>query len=389
MNILLMTFAYLPSTGGVQRSVSNLAAQLAGRGHHVTIVCDGPWSGIEASGLQRGTPADVLVLKIPTRFHWGRIHKLRSWCRDVYNCLRLAILCRRRRIQIVHCHLINVDTGYAVFLKKLLGVRMVVTLRGDELSTWIYGKQHRIDYVRTMLRSADAVTALSQGQVDAARVLEPSLHAPMEVIPNPALIEPILAAVDTSTTPPSNPYFLFVGRLVDFKSLDTLIEAYHGVVAGNPSFPIDLVLVGGGELDHALREQASRGPGAARIQFLGERSWGQALRLIQAAHFLILPSYDSEGCPNVLLEAMALGTPVIVSDYPTQVEMITAGVNGEVFPCRDAKALQACLERMSLDEERRDAYAREGRRYLSRRHQPDRILEAYEALYKRLCSGDI
>lgn len=385
MNILFLTFAYLPSTGGVQRSVRNLAAELVSRGHRVTIATDGPWSGIAERGLQPGTPADVLVLHIPTAFHWSFTHRVKSALRDGYNLLRLAWLCRRRRIEVIHCHLLNVDTRYAAVLKRFLGIRMVITLRGDELTTWIEGKPHRVEYVRRMLRTADIVTALSQAQMDAARELEPALSCAEEAIPNPAAVEAIRAAVDAEAIVPSRPYLLFLGRFVPFKSIDTLIEAYHGVIRQDPAFPLDLVLVGDGELEKPLREQAAQGAAAARIHFAGLRSWPESLRLIQQARFLVLPSHEAEGCPNVLMEAMALGTPVIVSDSPQLTEMVSAGVNGEVFPRRDAAALQACLESVSLDVARREQYAREGFEFLKRRHSFSKIVNAYERIYAQLC----
>lgn len=387
MNVLFLTFTYLPRMGGAERSVRNLAAELTSRGHQVTIATDARWSGIQKFGMQRGAPADVLALRIPEPYYWRLGRTLRSICLDCYNVFRLVLLCRRRKIQIVHCHLINVDTRYAKMLKRILGVKMLVTLRGSELTTWIRDHPHREIHVRKMLRWADMVTALSEGQLRDARELQPAMTALTEMIPNPVDVDAIRAAVDDGMALPAAPYFLFVGRFVGFKSLETLIDAYHRVILKDPTFPVDLILAGGGELDEPLRRQAAGGPAASRIQFLGARTWAESLRLIQGASFLILPSHESEGCPNVLMEAMALGTPVIVSDNSRLLEMVTAGVNGEVFPRRDAAGLQACLERVSLDPVRRAEYAREGLLHLERRHRFDEIVDRYESIYRQLCPG--
>ena len=186
MNLLYLTFAYLPSTGGVQRSVHNLAAEFVQRGHNVTIVADGTELGTRWFSILREPPAEVFALRIPTPFHWGIRHRVRSVGRDLVNLVALAVFCRLRRIQVVHCHLINADTRYALTLKKLLGIKVVITLRGGEFTHWIEGKPRRQAYVRQMLRSADAVTALSQAQLDDARSLEPALPTLTSVIPNPA-----------------------------------------------------------------------------------------------------------------------------------------------------------------------------------------------------------
>lgn len=385
MNVLFLSFTYLPRTGGVERSVSNLAAEFVKRNHRVTIATDGVWSGLRKFGLQSGTPADVLALRIPHPYYWRLGNEFRGILRDAYNLLRLAVLCRRRRIQVVHCHLINVDTRYARALSKILGVPMVLTLRGSELTEWIRDKPKRVAYARDMLRAADAITGLSQAQLDDARALEPAIQGPMSMIPNPEDPEAIRAAVEVGTPLPAASYLLFVGQFVACKSLPTVIQAYHAVVSKNPACPADLILAGDGPMKEELQALASQGPASARIQFSGMRSWGETLRLIQGASFLILASHESEGCPNVLLEAMALGTPVIVSDNPRLLEMVTPGANGEVFARNDAAALQACLERVSLnDPERRCAYAREGLLRLERRHRPGQVVRAYEDIYWKL-----
>jgi glycosyltransferase involved in cell wall biosynthesis len=385
MNLLYLTFAYLPSTGGVQRSVHNLTAEFVRRGHNVTVVADGSESGTNWFSIRGEPPAQVFSLRIPTPFYWGIRHKVRSVCQDCMNLLALAVFCRRHQIQVVHCHLINVDTRYALMLKKILGTKMVITLRGGEFTHWIEGKPWRREYVRRMLRSADAVTAMSQAQLDDARNLEPALPPINCVIPNPVDAAGIVELASNSRAVlPASPYLIFSGRLEPMKSIETLIRAYHGVISQNQSFPFDLVLVGGGSLEAQLREQAVRGPAESRIRFVGDLSYRECLAYIKGASFLVLPSRESEGCPNVLLEAMALGTPVIVSDYAPLLEMITAGVNGEVFPRCDAGALQACLERVAFQSERRKQYTLEGISYLEKRHPFDKIAEAYEEIYRTL-----
>jgi glycosyltransferase involved in cell wall biosynthesis len=382
MNILLLTFAYLPSIGGVQRCVHDLARELTRRGHRVKIVADAEWSGVATPGRYSSEPCDVLMMRIPPPFNWEYVPKLRSIWRDACNLLRLAVLCRRSRIDVIHCHLINVDTRYGVLLKKLLGIRLVVTLHGNETSSWIAGKPHRIEYVRNILACADAVSALTQGQIDDALRLEPKVGGRIVRIPNPVDVAAIRAAVDQDTTLPVRPYIVYVGRFVECKSLDLLIEAYHRVLAGNPHFSADLVLVGGGELEEQLRRQARQSLGSDRIHFAGERLWGQSLRLIEKASALVLASHDDEGCPLVVLEAMALGTPIIVSDNPRLVEMISAGVTGQVFPRRDAVALQACLERIPLDNETRVSYADACLRRLEERHNLDHVVSECLTLYQ-------
>jgi glycosyltransferase involved in cell wall biosynthesis len=382
MNILYLTYAYLPTLGGVQRSVHNLAAEFTRRGHRIVIASDGK----PPFAYRRQPPAPVLALRIPSPFAKHPWHKPAIRALDALNLGVLAGVCLRNHITVVHCHLINVDTRYAIALKRLLGVKVVVTLRGGEFHHWIAGRPQRQQYVRRMLESADAVTALSQSQLDDARAIAPSLPRESPVIPNPTDPEAIrqLAAAGRAAPEDRAPYILFSGRLEREKRVDLLIQAYHAASSEGPDFPYDLAISGDGSLSSQLQEQARNGAGAGRIHFLGSRRYEDSLALVRGAGMLILPSQESEGCPNVVLEALALGTPVIVSDHGPLTELVTHGVNGEVFPSGDAVALCQCLRSLTESSEKTSRYADAGLRYLEKRHRFDRIATAYEDLYRRI-----
>ena len=170
MNVLSLIFAYLPSTGGAQRSVYNLSRELARRGHSVAIAANGV--RLRYSTAEH---APLLSLPIPTAIRRNARERTSGAVRDAVNLPALAALCMRRSIDVVHCHLINMDTRYAVLLKRLLGVKVVITLRGGELCHWIEGRPARRAYVQRMLESADAVTALSRSQFADAQALTSKL----------------------------------------------------------------------------------------------------------------------------------------------------------------------------------------------------------------------
>jgi glycosyltransferase involved in cell wall biosynthesis len=127
MNILFLTFAYLPSTGGVQRSVSNLSAALAARGHSVIIAANGgDLLAYDGSGS-----VPVVTLPIPS----AQYQSLRNRALDAWNLGVLAWICTRRQIDIVHCHLVNMDTRYAITLKEMLGVKAVIRCVAENWAT--------------------------------------------------------------------------------------------------------------------------------------------------------------------------------------------------------------------------------------------------------------
>jgi glycosyltransferase involved in cell wall biosynthesis len=328
----------------------------------------------------------VLRLRIPSPFHQNLPKRAGALLLDSVNLSALAALCMTRNINLAHCHLINVDTRYAVALKRMLGIKVVITLRGGEFHHWIANRPVRQQYVRRMLESADAVTALSRSQVDDARNLVPALPPDVPVIPNPIDPDEIArrAARGKTLAVGGSPYILFAGRLEEQKRVDLLIDAYHRLVADNSAYPYDLVIVGEGSLSPVLHRAALGGAGAARIRLLGACCYEDSLALIRDATVLALPSHESEGCPNVVLEAMALGTPVIVSDHGPLRELVTHEVNGEVFASGDAEALKAGLRGLQDNAQTLQEYAVAAREYVERSHSVDGAVVSYEELYRRI-----
>lgn len=133
--------------------------------------------------------------------------------------------------------------------------------------------------------------------------------------------------------------FLFVGRLVELKRIDMLIDALGSL--GREVF--DLTVVGNGPLETRLRAQADRKlPG--RVHWLGRRSADEIPALMAKADCLVLPSrYDGWGA--VVSEALIAGTPVICSDRCGAAGALRASGCGDVFPANDMKALTDCLGR--------------------------------------------
>jgi glycosyltransferase involved in cell wall biosynthesis len=121
-----------------------------------------------------------------------------------------------------------------------------------------------------------------------------------------------------------------------------------------------------------------------RITFVGSTTYPESLRLIRHAAALVLPSISSEGCPNVVLEAMALGTPVVVSDLPSLRELVGDGEAGATFRRGDARALAQRLVEVTSDAALRERYVQAARARLDTRHRVDDVVAQYEHIYARV-----
>lgn len=132
----------------------------------------------------------------------------------------------------------------------------------------------------------------------------------------------------------------YVGNLSAEKGVEVLVEALGQLhAAGRLDF--DLALVGGGPLEAKLRARAEALGIAPRVRFVGRRPHAEIPDWIGAGDALCLPSFR-EGCPNVVLEALAAGRPVAASEVGGVPELLSAN-NGIMAPAGDANALATAL----------------------------------------------
>jgi teichuronic acid biosynthesis glycosyltransferase TuaC len=132
---------------------------------------------------------------------------------------------------------------------------------------------------------------------------------------------------------------LFVGWLAPLKGLTELFEAVSRLIPQHPR--LQLACIGEGRLANSLNEQCSRDPLNKRVRMLGARSSQEISIWLGAADLLCLPSH-SEGCPNVILEALACGRPVVASDVGGIPELLNAS-SGILVPPADVKRLAEAL----------------------------------------------
>jgi glycosyltransferase involved in cell wall biosynthesis len=120
--------------------------------------------------------------------------------------------------------------------------------------------------------------------------------------------------------------------------VDVLAKAFV-TVAGRRS-DVDLLLLGGGSQGQAIRQILERGGVLDRVTFAGQVSQSDLPRYYQMADLYVSPSHV-DGSSVSLMEALACGLPVLVSDIPANTEWVTDGADGWLFPDGDADALAA------------------------------------------------
>lgn len=155
-----------------------------------------------------------------------------------------------------------------------------------------------------------------------------------------------------------------VARLVEKKGLADAIRSVARVLASGKQ--VSYTVVGDGPLRRQLEDLAYGLGVHEHVRFAGSRSHEAALNMIRAAHILLAPSVtaadgDTEGIPNVLKEAMAMGLPVVATRHGGITELVEEGVSGFLAPERDIDALTERLMHLIAHPGRWPAMGRAGR----------------------------
>jgi glycosyltransferase involved in cell wall biosynthesis len=147
---------------------------------------------------------------------------------------------------------------------------------------------------------------------------------------------------------------LFVGNLVPVKGLTDLMLAWKEVSDAVPAGTHELVLVGHGPLADSLRRMARTLCLEHSVRFVGPEPRARVAGWIGASTALVLPSLD-EGVPNVILEALASGRPVVATRVGGVPEIHPGDSAGALVPVRDQRSLARAIRvvlRGSWDPER-------------------------------------
>ena len=170
----------------------------------------------------------------------------------------------------------------------------------------------------------------------------------------------------------------FVGWLLPIKGVNFLVQAMAGVVRDHPKTL--LVLVGKGEQENELKKQVENLGLTDKVLFLGWRS--DVEEIMACFDLLVLPSLN-EGMGRVLVEAMAVGLPIVASNVGGISDLVKDGKNGLLVPPADAQALERAISGLLKDKARRKQLGKAGKK-MCRAYSAEAMVEQINNLYARL-----
>jgi glycosyltransferase involved in cell wall biosynthesis len=377
VRLLHVVPTYLPATryGGPIYAVHGLCRALAARGHDVDVF---------TTNVDGDCDSDV-PLDGPVGLDGVRVHYFPSPSpgRRIYISppMRRALAEHLAGYDLLHLHSVFLwPTWAAARAGERAGVPYVVSPRGMLVPELIRRKSRFVKnaWIRAVetrtFRHSSGIHFTAQRELDDARQIPIPLPDPF-IVPN-GIDLPAAPSRDRAAAT-----LLFLGRINWKKGLDRLLDAIKAVPEAK------LVIAGNDdeELTPKLRAQAERSGIADRIEFRGPVFGAAKEELLQTATALVLPSL-SENFGNVVLEAMAVELPVIVSPevgLAADVTLARTGIVTSSLPERLAAAIHGLLS----DGGARAAMGKRGRELVKQRFTWDRIAMHMEEHYLRIVAA--
>ncbi|MDY0095600.1 MAG: glycosyltransferase family 4 protein, partial [Candidatus Vecturithrix sp.] len=290
-----------------------------------------------------------------------------------------------RHYDLIHIFF-GVPSGPLGYLaKKIFGVPYLIRMGGGDVPgfrPFQYKKLYKIltPFLNILWRNADFLVANSDGLCKMATQVFPNL--PISVIPN---------GVDTHRftnghrrIPAPVVRILFVSRLIRRKGLQYLIAAIPEI-AKQVHSPFVIKIVGDGPDKEEFLQQVHNQGIEEYVRFYGYVDHANLPQSYLDADIFVLPSL-AEGMPNVVLEAMGSGLPVVATRVPGSEELVQDGDNGFLVDAKDAENLANALIALIDHPELRERMGRKAKD-MAGQYTWEMVTEQYMTLYKEMATA--
>lgn len=314
---------------------------------------------------------------------WAALEDLRGEkMSDVYQALSLACEVRRQNLDHLHATFASDAATIARLAARLAGIGYSLTARAKD----VFHESVDEDDLRRKFRDASGVITISDFHLDHLRskygLAEDHVHR-------------IYNGLDLNEFPYASPLerppmILSVGRLVEKKGFADLIDAC--AILDRRGVDFRCRIIGAGKLKADLRARIDRHGLGDEVELAGPLPQASVIEAMRGAAVMALPCVvgddgDRDGLPNVIQEALALGTPVVTTDVTGIPEVVRDGATGLQVPQRDPAALAAAIERLLLDPALRVRLAREGRRLIEAEFDIDRNTARRREVFRASCEA--
>jgi len=284
-----------------------------------------------------------------------------------------------KKADLIHAHQALSPAILAYLISKLYHIPFIVTCHGSEIR---HPKNKLVWLIQSfILRRATYVTVVSE---ELKRILIHSYYVDpsrISIIRN-GYDEKEINRLKRETEVEKSKKIIFVGSLRPIKDPYTLLLGFIKIKTKYPE--VKLYIIGDGPLREQLKKVCMQNDLCSSVIFEGRKTHRETLRSIAESTIFIMTSIG-EGLPTVLIEAMALGKPVVATAVGGIPEIVKHEINGLLIPPRCPECVAQALDKLLSNPDLRKKYgkaAEESVKDLSWR----KISEQYEKIYKKLLS---
>lgn len=280
---------------------------------------------------------------------------------------------------IVHFEFLGLGVMYPL-VPKLLGVPMAVSCRGTELHLMEQHTPEQATAFLDCLNRADAIHCVSDNMASKVADVtgrESSRSAGIWVNRPALATEKVIPKDNWAGNDP--PLILAVGRLVWIKGYDYLLAALSRLKQSGIVFRAQII--GDGPLHAPLRYSVEDLNLESEVELTGAKSSAEVLQRMRSADLFVLSSH-AEGISNAVLEAMAVGLPVVTTSAGGMQEAVRDEVDGYVVPVRDINAMADRIQKLLGDSALREQMGRSARSRAQAEFSLSRQVEVFEQMYQ-------
>ena len=308
------------------------------------------------------------------------------------NAFYFADFFARNDVEHVHVHFANRAAHTALFLKEISGIPFSVTAHGQDFMKDLGSD----DLLREICAAAEFVAAETDYSCELLCRRCPDSAAKIHRVYNGIDLERFpmtngepprpLRSEQPVAAPYQAPRIISVGRLVEFKGFEHLIDACGELARRGFDFACDII--GDGPLRETLRSKIAKLNLSSRINLLGSLSQKAVLEKLRDADIFALASTaDAQGAtdvfPTVILEAMASARPVVSTRLAGIPELVVDGETGLLVSPGDTAALTKALQHSVCDGELRLRYGRAGRTRIEQHFRVEDTVAPLLKLFKK------
>jgi len=187
-----------------------------------------------------------------------------------------------------------------------------------------------------------------------------------------------------SSIPKGRVKIILVARMLWDKGVEEFVES--ATVLMQQGLDADFLLVGSvdpGNPESISMEQLEEWNRAGVVKWLGERA--DIAQLLAESHIAVLPSYR-EGLPKSLIEALAVGRPIVTTDVPGCREVVKDGENGFLVPVKDAQELAIAIQKLINNPKLLTSMGKKGRLMAEQEFSIQKVMDKTLALYSKIGS---